>query len=480
MSGTDADSISVRDQATLSFVGTVTDAGASFLGLVAFAYVLGPAGLGRFYLVLAAIRVAAFPVAGIGQSVMKRGSEGGGDPASDLGGGLLLGGVYVACVVLAVVAVETRYQELIPVGPAVLGAAVAGFVTKAVFDILLDGYRAYGQTGLATLWDNLLGIIETVLQLAFLLAGFGVVGLLGGSAAAAVLVAVGLIAATRLSVERPTQATLDRLVAFSRWSAIASGIGIVYSRVPVLILGALATETAVGYYSSANRLLLLGSFVGGSVAPALMVKTSATDDGASDLRTATQYVTLLSVPLAFGALAMPRALMATFFGGEFAAAGAALVALSVYHLLNPYSTIADAFVDGLDRPEYVTGAKAVALVVRGAVAVALVESFGLLGVITAVVASHAVHVVVSAAVIWRETGALVLPTRVWRQVVSGGAMYLAVRGVRTAVQPTTWLHVTALIGIGGLVYAAVLLALDGYVREMVTGVVDEGMTRLSA
>ena len=91
--------INIRNQASISLAGNFVDAAISFIGLVVFANVLGADGFGKFYVLLAIVKVCLFPIAGIGQSIMKRGSERGLDPAVFLGGGLTYGGAYAVIVV---------------------------------------------------------------------------------------------------------------------------------------------------------------------------------------------------------------------------------------------------------------------------------------------------------------------------------------------------------------------------------------------
>ncbi len=472
-------SISIRDQASLSFAGNVIDAAISFLGLIAFAYVLGADGLGRFYLILSVVQVALFPLRGVGQAVMKRGSEAGMAPNEYFGAGLTVGGLYVSSVVAGVVGLYRFNPELLGVPVDVLAAAASVFGVRALLILCIDTYRSYGKTGRATLVDNAMGIVETVLQVALLAAGLEITGLLAGTSIAGVFVGGGVFRFTPVGLAAPTRLHVKRLLSFAKWSVTNSGVSTLYDRLPVIVLGAIATEAAVGYYSSANRLLMLGSYVGGSVAPALMVKVSTKSSGSdssnpfADLENASQYVAVLSIALAFGALAMPSALMTTFFGPDFSSvtAAQALVALSLYHVVNPFTTIAYSYIDGIDIPSYGAKATTVALVVRASVVGLFGGLYGLLGVIAAVIVSHLVLAAIAEFVIYRHGGGFVVPTKVVKQVASGALMYLIVSRIADTVALDSWVPVVLTVWVGGVVYVLSLLVADGRFREMSLGVV---------
>ena len=472
-------SISIRDQASLSFAGNVIDAAISFLGLIAFAYVLGADGLGRFYLILSVVQVALFPLRGVGQAVMKRGSEAGMAPNEYFGAGLTVGGLYVSSVVAGVVGLYRFNPELLGVPVDVLAAAASVFGVRALLILCIDTYRSYGKTGRATLVDNAMGIVETVLQVALLAAGLEITGLLAGTSIAGVFVGGGVFRFTPVGLAAPTRLHVKRLLSFAKWSVTNSGVSTLYDRLPVLVLGAIATEAAVGYYSSANRLLMLGSYVGGSVAPALMVKASVnsseegSSDPVSDLVEASNYVSSLSIALAFGSFAFPTVLMGTFFGPEFATreAGNALIALSVYHVINPFTTITFSFIDGIDKPWVVAGANSVSLVVRTVIVWRLGVECVLLGVICGVIVSHGIFYTIGQLSIRNEYGSIIVPKKVSYQLLSGVFMYVVVTALSRSISVGSWEVLFAIIAIGGSVYVLSVLLLDDHARGIARGVV---------
>lgn len=465
--------INIRNQASLSLAGSLVDAAISFLGLILFANVLGADGLGKFYIVLAITKVALFPIAGIGQSVMKRGSEKGLDSAAFLGGGLIYGTVYAALIALLIGTVLIFIPTLLTYTPAIVMSAFAVFFSRIFYMLLLDTYRSHGKTGFATLTDNAHGIVETGIQVALLLVGFEVVGLLVGTALTTVAVASVLFVVTDIRVSLPTLDTLRSIARFGRWSILASGLGTVYDRLPVLVLGVFLGDAASGYYASAMRLLMIGSYVGGSIAPALMVSVSANAESTGnkspleDFRYSTSYAGILAIPIMFGSFAIPNKLMVTVFGPTFTGTGTILMILSFYHLINTYNTVAYSFFDGIGRPDFLTKTRAVALLVRVVLITTLLLQYETMGVIIAVVVSHLIQSIFVFPLLKKEFNQVAFPTRAFHQLSSGALMWIVVTYLPNIYEITSWSSLLVVVGAGALVYLGVVTILDKYLRHTI-------------
>ncbi|WP_135662684.1 oligosaccharide flippase family protein [Halorhabdus rudnickae] len=475
---TDSDQfINIRNQASLSLAGNLVDTAISFLGLILFANVLGAGGLGKFYVVLAIVKVALFPIAGIGQSVMKRGSERNLDSAAFLGGGLTMGLAYASIVGFFLTVAFLTVPELLQYSFAVITSAFTVFLSRIFYMLLLDTYRSHGKTGFATLTDNAHGVIETGAQVALLLAGFQVAGLLVGTAMTTIGVSIVLFFFTDITISRPAADTLRSIVEFARWSVLTSGLGTVYDRLPVLVLGVILGNAAAGYYTSAMRLLMLGSYVGGSIAPALMVRVSATEESSEatqldSLQMSLNYAAVLSIPMMFGSFAIPDALMETVFGPTFSTAGPILMGLSIYHIINTFSTVTYSFFDGIGRPAYATKATALSLVVRIAMLPLLVW-FGVLGVVGSVVVSHAFHLAVAQRFMRLEFGQVIVPNQVVWQFMSGLIILAIVVGLSIVLPIVNWLTLLTVVAVGAVSYVSLLGLFDGYLRGMIRQLLRE-------
>jgi O-antigen/teichoic acid export membrane protein len=470
--------VNIRNQAILSMIGTFLDTAVSFVGLILFANTLGAGGLGKFYVLLAVVRVARFPVDGIGLAIMKRGSESELDPATFFGGGITYGLAYATACGFILLGIIFMNPQIFSYGPILMSTAFVLLVIQICYHLSLDTYRSYGKTGYAGLTDNILGILETVFQIILLLSGFGIFGLLVGTTVMTAVVTGGLIIFSVVDVSRPNVDILRSIWRYGRWSIVTSGLSNVYNRLPLLLIGAFVGNDVAGYYTSANRLLVLGSHVGASIAPALMVRASASspsNNDLTDLRLAIRYATILALPLFFGSLALSDTLMVTVFGSTFAETGPILIGLAIYHVVNTYDTVIFSFFNGINQPEKSTKATAIALVVLVVGTAIAVLNVGILGVVTAVVFAHVIRVLIGEIMLRETFGQIVFSTSTVRQLVASVSMFFVVVGLNQYIVITGWFRLLAVVSVGAFVYSVILLVIDEYLRDMVRTVLSEAL-----
>lgn len=474
-----AGDINIRREATISFAGSLVDTAVSFLGLIAMAYILGAAGLGRYYFVLSVVTVSLFPVMGLGQAVIKRGSEVSHDPSQVFGTGLSISLVYALLVVAGLGIVTVTDVVTIRFGSDVIVAAAAVFGVRTVLTIQLDSYRSRGHTALAQLTDNAYGILETALQLGVLAMGFEIFGLLAASAVATLMTIVAHAVFSSLDVSPPSVSVGRSLLTYGRWSITSAAISTLYERLPVLVLGFVGMDAAIGYYTSSKRLLILGSYVGGSIAPALLAKTSSKESGATEtemfeeFRNVHHHVTVLAVALAFGSYALPGPLMATFFDMSDPLAGAALMGLTLFFVIQSLVRTEYTFLNGLDMPEFGVKTGAITLAVQVVLIPILFHFYGFLGIVAAVVLAQFTGLVVTQAIFWRLFETVPLPGGLVQQCVSGVVMFLVIELITTVVHVTSAVRLLAIIAVGAIVYVTVLALVDTGFREAMGTTVAE-------
>ncbi|WP_424008777.1 oligosaccharide flippase family protein [Haloferax denitrificans] len=468
-----AKNINIRRQATISFAGNLADTGISFVGLVTMAYVLGAGDLGRYYFILAVIEVALFPATGLSQAVLKRGSEESQNPAEIFGTGLALGLGYVAVVsVLFAAAVLSDFVAL-RYSPDVVFTAIAVFVSQAVLLIQIDAYRSYGHTGYATLVDNVCGILQTFLQLFVLWMGFRIFGLLAVTVIAILVTVAGHYFVSVITISRPRMSAARSLIEYGRWSMVTAGVSKLYKRLPELVLGYFGMNAAIGYYTSADRLLMLGSYVSGSLGPALMAKTSSQGSGDTpaemlgEFEQIHHHVTILAVAFAFGSFALAKPLMQTFFDMSDPMAITGLIGLSFYHIIQALSGVEYSFFDGMDMPELGTKSITLGLFVQIALISVLFSQFDFIGVISAIVLANFAMLLYAQTIFWEEFGIIPLPSGLITQMISGVIMYVAVDLVADVTGISTVFHLLAVVAFGAIIYITMLVLVDTAFRELV-------------
>lgn len=463
-----AGEINIRKQATISFAGTLADTGISFLGLIAMAYILGAAGLGQYYLILAVVNVALFPINGLGQAILKRASEEGHDADEVYGTGLAVALLYAAVVIVVLAGIVTIDFLSIRFGPSIVFAAAALFVSRTVLNTQIDAYRGYGHTGRATLVDNVYGILQTILQLAVLALGFRIFGLLAATTVATLATVVSHYFVSVVSVSRPRIYIVRSLTEYGRWSVLSSGVSTMYQQLPVLVLGYLGMDAANGFYTSANRLLMLGSHVSASLGPAVMAKTSSLTSEAmfEEFRNAHHHVSILAVALAFGSFALSDALMMVFFDMSDPQAGIALIGLSFYHIIRTLTGVEYAFLDGLDLPELGTRSITLALLVQVVLIPLLLWEYGFAGLVGATVVAHFVMLVIAQMIFWRKFGTVPLPGGLVTQSASGLVMFVVVDALTGVLGIPSVFHLFAIVSAGSIVYVGMLVTIDVSFRDV--------------
>lgn len=454
-----------------------TMAAIGFVGTLIFARELGPAGYGAFYLVVTLVNVLDNPVTGWATACKKRLSEEGFPDDEALGSGLAGAAINVVLVVPAM-GLVLAYTDLFEIRRLFVPFAVLfGSVTLfAVTNRLLSAQANFAS---AEWSDTLRSLFTFPLQLALVLAGMGAAGMTYGLAVATLLTIPYVVHRLGVRPALPTRETVQSIWRYARYSIPSGFIGTTQSRIDVLILGALmATTAAVGYYEVALRLTMPATFIAGVTSAGLMARVSNLhsrgESVATDVTNSLGYASLLAVPIFFGALAMPEALVVTAYGGDYRSAGAFLVGLALYQLLSTQVGQLGSVVAGLDRPRTNLLVSAASLAVNVILGVALFYAVGPLGVVVATVVAEALKYVVLAVTVRRALPAVELaPGPLRHQLLAGALMFVAVDRVRTAIGVPDWLHLLVLLALGGGVYFAVLLLISTEHRTTARGILHD-------
>ncbi|WP_101297454.1 lipopolysaccharide biosynthesis protein [Halegenticoccus soli] len=474
----DTPSLSIGREALLSVGSKALMAAIGFGGIVIFANVLGDVGLGQYRTVIAAAFVLTQLPAGVATAVKKRVSEVSVAPAEFFGLGLLVHAAFSALVLLGFVVFEPAAADYF--GTAELAYGVVA-VTAALgfFNVANRLYSGIGHPAASSWLDAVRSVLTFLLQLLFLWLGMAAFGLVAGLAAATAVTGVFSWLAARVSPAAPTVETAKRVYEFARWSVPNGLLTNTYQSADPLIIKWLAGAGAVGVYTVALNLVVPASMFAGSIRDALSVKSSGVDSvGGSvrfDLANAVSYAGLLAIPIFFGALAIPNALLTTVFGPSFAdAPGLALVGLALYQVLNVYRLPFEAVIEGTDRPGIIFRVNAAVLVLYLPLAFALGTPFDLLGVIAATVISEAARVAAYQYVAHVEYGGIVVTRPIGEQALAGAVMFAVVWTLAEfAVPVRSWVQLLLVVGVGAAVYFLALLAVSSHFRETIRHTVPQ-------
>lgn len=470
----DVSDVSLGGETAKATLAKFTMAATGFVGTVLFARILGPTSFGGFYLLFGLVKLADRPINGWGIAAKKRFSE-----VSDYDRELL-GSVFVAVagwtvVVLAGAAVFAGWlQSYTGLDEAPILLAVL-LLSVSLYEPLEKLVQARGLVGTATWTDALRSYLTLPLQIGFVLYGLGAAGMAYGLAGASLLVVPLLLHYIGVSLAIPTRETVRSLWEYARYSIPSNFFGTVYDRFDILLLGLMLTPAAAGQYEVAAKLTLPAVFVATTAASGLMSRVSNLhsqgENVEPDISNTLAFASILSIPIFFGALAIPKPLVVTIYGGEYAAAASLLVGLALYRVVRTQSAPMVQAVNGLDIPDVNMRLSFVTLVLNVVLGVVLVYLFGAIGVVVATVVAESLRYVVLSLLLKRKLPNLTLfPRTLLEQIGMGAAMFVVVAVAHSVVTVRSWLDLTLLLALGAGVYGLGLLAISGQLRHTIGSV----------
>lgn len=469
-------SLSIGYETLLTLGSKGVMAGLGFAGIIIFANVLGDVGLGEYRTVLAVAFVVTQLPAGTGSAIQKRVSEVDVSPGAFLSVGLLTHAV-------ASVVVAAGYLVLRPFAVDYLGTPELAFgvvlvvLSLGLFNITNSFFAGIGYPARASWVDTVRSVLTLGFQLLFLWQGFEALGLVFGYVLATAVSAGISVVSARVWPRRPTMDVVRRVYDFARWSVPNSLLTNLSGNMNVILIRALVGAGPVGIYTVAAQLVMPAALFGSSIRGALMVKSSGVDSiGGNvrpDLANAASYAGLVAIPILFGSLAIPEALMRTLFGSDFAdAPGLALVGMALYQIGNVYRQPFEAVIEGSDRPSLVFRTNTAVVLSQIPLAVAFGWLYGLLGVIAATATVSLLRVAIYQYVSAREFGGVVLTRPMLDQVVAGGVMFLVVEAMtRSLVTISSWVWLALVVGVGAGTYFLTLALVSSHFRDTIMYVV---------
>lgn len=471
--------LDVGREVLTSLVAKLTMSVFGFVGVIVFAHVLGPAGVGRYYIAytigLMLVRVSA----GVGQAVKKRVSEVDEDPEEYLGVGLLFHGAFLG-VGGVIIWLVYSFTGLISQGDVAVGV-FAVFATEGLFQIYNRFYQGLGHPGESFWIDTVRSVLTTTIQFALLFAGLKAFGLLMGIAIATAICVLILVVRAEVRPGLPTRRSADRAADFARWSVPSAIVSNAYSRLDVLVLGWLVGDAAAGFYETALRLVIPATQVAGSISTSVNVKASGKsslgESVLADVSNAISYTGLFAIPIFFGALAMSRPLMQTVFSESFAAGAPALVGVALFTAVNVFNQPLIAVIEGTDRPHAAFRVQVAALVFNVPLAIYFTNQFGLIGVVLATLLAELFMFACYEYDVSETLGKFVLPRPVFEQIASGAVMCAFIVLLREVISLKEWPAVAGTVVVGAAVYFATVTLISSHFRITVRNVLGPFVER---
>jgi len=470
-----ADELDLGLEVLKGFSGKVAQAALGFVGTIVFARVLGPTSFGAFYFLQSIVFISTRPLKGTGTAMAKRLSESGA-PKREITGagvGLALVGSVVSLPVLLVgdwLTSQTGVENAEVVFVSIFASVSLFFVTQR----LLQGYGLIG----ARVWnDTLRSVFTLAAQLLFVLSGYGAAGMGYGLAAGTLVsAAIGIsLIGDRPGI--PSRQTVLSLWKYARYSIPESFVGKAYGRVDTLLLGVLSTTAFVGYYEVGMKLSVPATFLSGMVGSALFPKISNIDtssgDVAGELQNAISYASVLSIPILFGALAIPEKLVVTAYSGTYRAAGPFLVGLVFAQVLSSQVTVYLSAIRGLDFPELSLRANVLGLATNLVTGITALFLIGPIGVALGSVAGEASQYIFLSEKVKQKVDVSRVSRPLLEQIATGLIMFVVVKIATKFVGIESVIELGAVVGLGATVYGVVLYTVSSNFRLTVRSIISD-------
>jgi len=462
----------------IHYVSRVTASILGFSATLLIARLLGAEVLGSYY--LATATVAWLNIGGqmgLFSAITKRISEGDEQFAYAAAGIAVIG--FLSLVVSAgVYTFKGSVNSYI--GSTVAPLLILMFVANISFGVvgsLLNGHDLVHVSGL-------LSPIKTgsraLLQIGAILTGLGLAGLLLGYVGGFLLVTIigGVIAVRQFhTVIRPERKHFQRLLSYSKYSWLGSIRYRAFNWVDILVLGIFVQSSLVGVYSAAwnisSFLLLFGSSVSQSVFPEISrVSAKEGPDAVGNIfEDALSYGGLLLIPGLVGGTILGERIF-RIFGDEFTKGTVVLSVLIVSCLLQAYWLQFTTTLNAIDRPDLAFRVNGIFIAGNVILNFVLVYLFGWIGAAVATTSSVGISLVVAYRYLSTILEFSVPISEIGRQGIAAAVMgivvYLGVWIEETySVINYNAIVVLGLVGIGALVYIAILFGISQKFRETV-------------
>lgn len=464
----DAGDINLGWETLKSIVAKFIQAALGFAGVVVFTRLVGKAEFGGFYLLLSLVMIADRPIQGLGSAVNKRWSEKGAPRSRIVSTVLIVNAILVLVVGFTVFILQesvVAYTNL-PGAPLLF---VVLFGSIGLFTVFQGALSAEGYPARSTWIDTLRSVLTLPLQIVLVLSGLGALGMGYGLAGATLLVLPITLFITYRRPELPTRENLESLWEYAKFSIPGSFVGKAYDRMDVILLGFLIGTTSVANYEVALKLTVPAGFMSIAIGSALMPKISNNisrgRDFIPDVKNSISYISILAIPIFFGALAIPEHLVVTAFGGQYRDAALFLVGLAFYRIFATQTTVYRRTLGGMDLPNVNLRIGTYTLAFNIFVGIGLAYLIGPLGIVIATILAEMLQYGLSLFAVRKRTSGLnPVPRPVIHQLIAGLVMFLGVTTVERYLFVTSFFEVGILVGVGGLVYGIVLIVISPGIR----------------
>lgn len=440
-----------------------------FVATIVLTRTLGQERYGAYVVVLSVLAwVAIAGNLGLSPAIKKRVSE-----AEN--GNYVVSGALVQLVLYVIVAANlwiarpylNAYMEIDATAILILLLAVK-LATKFI-ESVLDGQHL---VHISSLLSPIEWTSRSVVQIALVLSGLGVVGAFAGYVVGALVAVVIGVYFASLDPSLPSRRDFDRLRSYAQFSWLASVKGRTFLSMDTLVLAVFVSNSVIAVYEIAWNLASLFAIFGSSVSRTLFPEMSriSSAEGASDeieelFRISLAYSGLFIIPGLIGA-AIVGDVVLTIYGSGFQTGYYILLILTFARLLYGYQGQFLTVLDGVNRPDLTFRINGVFVAVNLVLNILLTWQYGWYGAAAATTASAALGLVFGYYYTSRIIDVVVPIDVIGKQLSAAGVMALVVYVGRLLFGET--LPIVLILVVTGVgVYFTVLMAISPEFRTTV-------------
>lgn len=437
-----------------------------FAATFVIASIDGPGTLGAYREIVAvAIWLHVFGDLGIGTAITKRLSERD-NPEGYLGAGLVL--QIALFVVFGLVLVALRGPINDYAGFRATGYVIIMYVVMASAALLRAVLRGQHLVHIVGLLSPVKRIVRSGSEIAAILMGFGLVGLLSGRVLAGVvgIVLTAVFVSVRPQLPRPGQ--MRNLLSYGIYAMLARIESRTFNSMDTIILGVFVADPLIGFYEASWSISQALSIFGSSVSQALFPAISdLTSDGnrkaaAELINDGLAFAGLFLIPGFVGTFLLGKSVL-TLYGSSFAKGYSVIVYLVASQLFYAYENQFTNALGAIDRPDLAFRVNVVFLSANMILNVLLVWQFGWVGAAVATMVSAFAGLLVAYITLDSVIDVPIPFEEIARQLAAAAVMGLSVLAGQSLFPETLfWTLVLVIFGAG--VYFVLLLGLSARFR----------------
>lgn len=446
------------------FIGNILTAIIGFCGSILFARIVGPSGYGAFYTIAAVVNLVDNPVQGFATAGKKRLSEANPKESEIVGASFLVAVLALIMVFPLILFFGIPFIDIKNEGK----YFIILFTGTVLFKILQPLVAGSGKFSAPPLLDSGRSFFTIASQIVLVLLGWGVGGMIVGLALGSAMMVPFSLRLLSIEPVWPSRETVWSMWEYARWSMPKSVVGSAISRIDLLLLSSILTTSATGQYRIALNILVPATFVSGVIGTGVLIETSESvslDESPRErIEIGVGFASIFSIPIFFGALAMPVDIVTTIYGDQYQTAGTLLTGLAAYKFFETQNDQLVSILGGFDRPDLRFYISVGVLFINAALGIMLLHQIGIFGIVIATLIAGAFRWIAALYFTQRLIKFNPLPNPLRKQFIAGILMFIIIWLLHLFVAVKWWGDLIVLVGAGAAVYSTTLLTISPRLR----------------